>query len=442
MKLVNTYKHIFNIILLFMVNNMTAQEAWTLQQCLDSAQAYNKQLQIYRNNIAISQQKEKEATANLVPKLSANADYKYFAELPHQLMPLNTFNPKAQEWQFKDVQFGVSHNINVGLQLVIPLYNTQIYSGIQQTKTAKELAELQLQKTEEQVVIDITTLYYNAQIIKKQLIFIDSNISNTYRLLQTVQLLHKQQMAKISDVTKVNLQAEQLQAQKEQLQYKYIQILNALKLSIGISYKRNIIASDEIVFTQKEDSKIKNNIDYQLIQIQQKIIHIELHSLSYSRFIPSFNLIGSYGTTGFGYDKKPNNFLKFYPVSFAGLQLNYTLFNGTTTQRKINQKKLELKNNELQTQITLEKNEIEIINTSNQKKIALLMIYHAEKQITQAQTIYEQVILQQKQEIANLTDVLLADNTLRETQQNYLAAIIDYLKADLELKKLTGTIKN
>ncbi len=442
MKLVNTYKHIFNIILLFMVNNMTAQEAWTLKQCLDSAQAHNKQLQIYRNNIAISQQKEKEATANLVPKLSANADYKYFAELPHQLMPLNTFNPKAQEWQFKDVQFGVSHNINIGLQLVIPLYNTQIYSGIQQTKTAKELAELQLQKTEEQVVIDITTLYYNAQIIKKQLLFIDSNILNTYRLLQTVQLLHKQQMAKISDVTKVNLQAEQLQAQKEQLQYKYMQILNALKLSIGISYTRNIIASDEIVFTQKEDSKIKNNIDYQLIQTQQKIIHIELHSLSYSRFIPSFNLIGSYGATGFGYDKKPNNFLKFYPVSFAGLQLNYTLFNGTITQRKINQKKLELKNNELQTQIVLEKNEIEIINTSNQKKIALLMIYHAEKQITQAQAIYEQVVLQQKQEVASLTDVLLADNTLRETQQNYLAAIIDYLKADLELKKLTGTIKN
>jgi outer membrane protein TolC len=56
-----------------------------------------------------------------------------------------------------------------------------------------------------------------------------------------------------------------------------------------------------------------------------------------------------------------------------------------------------------------------------------------------AQTIYEQTILQQKQGTASLTDVLLADNAFREAQQTYLT-IIDYLKADLELKKLTGNI--
>ena len=61
-------------------------------------------------------------------------------------------------------------------------------------------------------------------------------------------------------------------------------------------------------------------------------------------------------------------------------------------------------------------------------------------QIKLAQTIYEQTILQQKQGTANLTDVLLADNALRDAQQTYLSAVIDYLKADLELKKATGNI--
>jgi OMF family outer membrane factor len=51
-------------------------------------------------------------------------------------------------------------------------------------------------------------------------------------------------------------------------------------------------------------------------------------------------------------------------------------------------------------------------------------------------------VLQQKQGTATLTDVLLADNALREAQQNYLSAVVDYLKADLEIKKLTGAIKN
>jgi len=34
----------------------------------------------------------------------------------------------------------------------------------------------------------------------------------------------------------------------------------------------------------------------------------------------------------------------------------------------------------------------------------------------------------------------MADNALREAQQSYLSAVIETLKADLELKKLTGNI--
>jgi outer membrane protein TolC len=51
--------------------------------------------------------------------------------------------------------------------------------------------------------------------------------------------------------------------------------------------------------------------------------------------LPSVSLFGTYGKTGFGYDKQPNDFLKFYPIGFAGIQISYPLFNGTVTQRKI-----------------------------------------------------------------------------------------------------------
>ena len=48
--------------------------------------------------------------------------------------------------------------------------------------------------------------------------------------------------------------------------------------------------------------------------------------------------------------------------------------------------------------------------------------------------------MQQQQGTASLTDVLLADNALREAQQDYLSSLVDFLKADLELKKLTGNL--
>lgn len=64
-----------------------------------------------------------------------------------------------------------------------------------------------------------------------------------------------------------------------------------------------------------------------------------------------------------------------------------------------------------------------------------------EKQIQQAQSIYEQTIMQQKEGVASLNDVLAADNALREVQQSYISAVVDYLKADLELKKVSGELR-
>ena len=440
--LVNAHK-LFIVPLIFIGwNTVQAQEVWTMKQCIDTAQVYNKTLQINRNHISISEQREKEAKANLIPKVTANADYKYFMELPTQLMPMNALNPQAPEGQFRDLQFGVPHNINANVQLAMPLYNPQVYGAIENTKIANELTQLQFQKSEEQVLYDITTLYYNAQILKHQLDFLESNLINTQKLLKNIELLKEQLLAKGTDVSKVKLQAEQLNTQRENIHNKYISILNALKLNIGIPLERNITVVSEIEQQTLTENNVENILDLKIIQTQNKLLNSELSTLNKSRFLPSLNLIASYGTTGFGYDKTPNDFLKFYPIGFAGLQLTYPLFNGTVTQRKINQKKLEISNNELQAQLIGDKNKMETENALRQRTIAQQTVINTENQITLAQSIYEQTILQQKQGTATLTDVLLADNALREAQQNYLSAVIDYLKVDLELKKLAGTIKN
>lgn len=441
MKLVSIHKLIFLLLLLFATEAIKAQEVWTLQQCIDTALVYNKNLQINRNNTLIGEQKASEAKANLIPKIAVNADYKYFTNLPHQLLPLSTFNPLAPDGQFKEAQFGVPHNINANLLLTMPLYSPQLYGAIENTKTAIALSKLQYQKTEEQVRYDVIMLYYNVQIVQHQLLFIDSNLLNTNKLLKNMQLLHGQLMAKGTDVNKLKLQADQLKTQQQIVSNKYLQILNALKLNIGIASTQNLTVESNIKFEKAEGSIVaETSLDVEIINQQNKLLTTELSTLNKSTYLPSLNLMASYGTMGFGYDKKPNDFLKFFPVGFAGVQLSYPLFNGTVTRHKINQKKLEISNNKLQSQLIADRNTMEIENAGRQKTTAYQSTIDTENQTTLAQTIYQQTILQQKMGTAALTDVLLADYALREAQQNYLTALIDYLKADLELKKLTGNI--
>lgn len=203
---------------------------------------------------------------------------------------------------------------------------------------------------------------------------------------------------------------------------------------MGVSIEQKTQIDPNIQYKRANEYTSSTILDIRIIKTQNRLLSSELSTLNKSRFFPSLNIIGIYGTTGFGYDKQPNDFLKFFPIGFAGVQLSYPLFNGTVTLRKINQKTLELRNNELQFGLLTEQNNMQVENAKLQREVAKKTVETTTEQIQLAQTIYEQTILQQKQGTASLTDVLLADNALREAQQTYLSAVIDYLKADLELK--------
>jgi outer membrane protein TolC len=440
MKLVNIHKLTIVLPLSLLLWTTSNAQQWTLQQCLDTAQVNNKNLQIGLNNETLSQDRQKEVKANLLPKLTANADYKYFTNLPYQLMPLSTFNPAAPEGQFKETQFGVPHNISANLQLAIPLYNPQIYGGIEKSKIATEMTSLQYEKSKEQIYFEISNLYYNAQILKAQLDFIKSNLANANRLLSNLKLLNDQLLATGTDVGKVELQVAQLSTNNITIQSKLEQVLRAMKFVIGIPTDRTFDVENSIVADKQKEYTTRPSLDYRLITIQNKLLSSELKTLNNSRYLPSVNVIGSYGTSGFGYDKKPNTFLNFYPIGFAGLQVSYPIFNGTATLHQVHQKQIELQNTTLKSSMVDDQNTMQIANATAQRKTSYQAIETSKQHIQLAQKIYSNTLLQQEQGVATLTDVLLADNALREAQQTNLSVIIDYLKADLELKKLTGNL--
>jgi outer membrane protein TolC len=109
----------------------------------------------------------------------------------------------------------------------------QAIGAITVSKRAKELNQIQFQQTEEQVVFDVSNLYYNAQLVSNQIVFIKNGLSNSEKLLSNIQLLYSQQMAKGTDVDKIKLQQSQLNTQLSKANAQYQQILKFIKTSIG-----------------------------------------------------------------------------------------------------------------------------------------------------------------------------------------------------------------
>ena len=390
-----------------------------------------------QNNIAIGKERKRQVASNRMPKIKLEADYKYFIELPYQLMPMSVFG--GPEGQYKEAQFGVPHNINANLQFAFPLYNPAIKSNIDMAKVSIQMAELKYQMTEEQIYFEIANLYYNAQILLSQIDFINSNIENSQKLYDNIKLLKEHQLAIGTDVDKISLQILQLNTKKDLVKSKYDQVLNGLKVLMGVSLDEEFDIEHDIEYKDQAQYPTNTTLDIKLVETKDKLLRTQLKSLKKSE-LPSVMLYGSYGTTGYGYDKSPNEFLNFYAMGFVGVKATYNLFDGKITKKKKNIKKREIENNALQLELLKDQNKLKIRNAELKIEAARRTVETSKSQIDFAKSIYDKMVLQQKEGLASINDVLMSDSTLREAQQNYLSAVIEYLKADLELKKLSGNI--
>ena len=439
----NNFKKIKNrkeIVLLFLVflatGFNTQAQTLTLDQCIDSALLHNRNIRISRQDINLAGEKNKEVKGNLLPKLSAMADYRYYTDLPYQLMPAAAFGGPAGT--YKEVQFGVPQSLNANVQLNVPLYNPMALSAIKTARIAGELSEIQNIKTEEDAIIDVSNAYYNAQILLNQLSFLDSNIINTRKLVQTTELLHQQQLAKGTDVDRLQLQLQQLTTQRSTVSSQHQQVLNALKFLMGKSITDSIeVQLDEKIIVVA-DFKSHITTDILLIDKKTEFASSELNGLKSLR-LPSLSAYGVYGTTGFG-TTGTNSFFNFHPIGYVGTQLSVPLFNGTITLHKIAQKKIEIVKTNIQKEMVNEKTLLDQVNAEMQYTLAQNTIETVNSQVELAAKIYKNTIVQNQQGMANITDLLLADNALREAQQNYIVALINLRKAELEYKRTTGNL--
>lgn len=264
----------------------------SLQQCIDSAIQKNYNVRIAGYDVLQTQSKIAEAKANLLPKVNTALDYRYYTNLPYQLLPAAVFGGAAGK--YKEAQFGVPHNINANVQLIYPLYNPVIKANIKSIEAAEEVAKTQHTKSQEDVVAEVSNVYYNAQILVNQLSFIDSNIANSNKLLAVMNLLHEQKMAKRTDVEKVNLQLAQLFTQKDLVESQYEQAINILQFLMGKSQDEEIGIELNPADEQKFLLKEKPLTEVTLIEKQIVFLQTEKTAIVKSK-LPVVNLNAFYG---------------------------------------------------------------------------------------------------------------------------------------------------
>lgn len=408
----------------------------TLEECLALALQQNSNIRNAELGAQLPDQQRAEIRAGLLPQVNVAGNYQYYLEVPRQMVPAAAFG--GPEGQYTAAQFGVPLNLSTSLQASQVLYSKPLLLALKQADLGREITHLQLRSAREEVVYNVSAAYYNAQTLAKQIAFLEGNLASLEKVTQTTRLLVEQQLATPVSVQRLQLQQENLKNQTQNLRDQYSQTLHLLQLFMGIRQSENIQIDTTIrtAETTGITTVSTRRTELQLID-QQKGLNLLEQQRIRAGALPAVVAFGSYNYTGFG-KFGDNDLLKFYPSSAVGISLQWNLFDGQARRAKLAQKGLEFRQLEnrqafLQENIDMEKTNARTNILSGQRALAT-----SESSVQLAGKVLAQTSLQLQEGLANITDLLNAENALREAQTNYLNALIKLRTAQLEMDKANG----
>lgn len=418
-----------------------AQDVLTLEECLRLGIENNLFLESSRNEIRKGEHTLSENRAKLLPQINAVAGFNDNFNPPVSVTDGSAYgNPY-------NVTKTLQYNASAGIQLQMPLYNQTVYTAVDIARTMNELNRLSYEKAREDLILQISKMYYLSQNTAEQIALIKENISRLNELSSITQAFYDNGMAMEVDVKRVNINLENQRVQYDNAQSMLTQQLNLLKYVIDYP------ADKEIALTPVDTENItsvsltgldNNQYELQLLQSKQKLAEQQRKMIGQG-YIPSLSLTGSWMYSAYT-DKAKNWFHSgpsnhWYNSSGIGLTLRIPIFDGLDKRAKMKKAKIEIENAKLSYENALKNMQTQYLNATNELMNSQRNFRKQKDNYLLAEDVYQVTTDRYREGIASMTEVLQDEMRMSEAQNNYINAHYNYQVTNLSLLKLTGQLE-
>lgn len=417
-----------------------AQRTLTLEECLRIGIENNLSLAGSRNELRKAKHLLSENRAKLLPQVSAVAGFNDNFNPPVSVTDGSAYgNPY-------NVTKTLQYNASAGLQLQMPLYNQTVYTAIDIARTMNELNRLSYEKAREDLILQISKMYYLGQNTVEQLTLIQENRVRLQELRDITQAFFDNGMAMEVDVKRVNINLENLQVQYDNAKSMLVQQLNLLK------YVMDYPAEEEIALTPVNPEQVESVsltglrsdlYELQLLESQEKLAG-QQKDLIRQGYLPSLSLTGSWMYSAYTdkarhwFHSGPSN--HWYPSSGLGLTLRVPIFDGLDKRARIRKARIDEENARLNYENMRKNMETQYLNATNDLMNNQRNFQKQKDNYLLAEEVYQVTTDRYREGIASMTEVLQDEMRMSEAQNNYLSAHYNYQVANLTLLKLTGQL--
>ncbi|WP_177603131.1 TolC family protein [uncultured Phocaeicola sp.] len=421
---------------------LNAQEILTLDQCLKIGIENNLSLETKRNDIVKGRHTISENRAKLLPQINAIASF------------TDNFNPPVSVTDGSaygnpyNVTHTLQYNASAGLQLQMPLYNQTVYTALSLSKIMDDINSLSYEKAREDLIMQITQMYYLGQSTTEQIAIVKENIRRLQELKDITAAFYDNGMAMEVDMKRVNINLENLQVQYDNATSMLTQQLNLLKYVMDYPSETAIaltpIDTEDIVPVTLSGLS-ENLYELQMLRKQENLAGEQKEMLQQG-YLPSLSLTGSLMYSAFT-DKARNWFHSgpsnhWYNSSGIGITLRIPVFDGLDKRAKIRKAQIDRENIRLNYENTLKNLQTQYLNATNELMNSQRNFTKQKDNYQLAEDVYEVTSDRYREGIASMTEVLQDEMRMSEAQNNYISAHYNYKITNLSLLKLTGNLEN
>lgn len=447
--IITTISVIFTLSLVFFIKPFSAfaqGQSFSLKDALKYGIERNP---VFRNALVeeqISAEKTNEVSNRYLPRLSATLDGRYNTQIATQVLPAKAFNPNAGENELTELRFGTNWNASAALDLTQPILDLSLGAEAASAKASQNLASANTEQAKQDLKMAIARAYYTVLLNEEKLRQAESNLERTENFFNNIESKFANANALKTDRSRAYLNFSNAKLAKKKAQDAVR--LSKMNLALQLSWEGK---PDEIKLTEKLDALFAADNAFQnrsleaawetrsdaKAELARREVNIKTLDRLRNQNLPTLSGYGFLGTQGFG-----NEFgtINFFPLSYIGVRASIPLADWFTRTSTIQQQALQLDKTEntlrnlRQTALyQLEETQTALQNAVQSVKIQKENIVIAEEVIATTTTRF-------KQGQATQQEVLDAENTLRDTQVNYLQALYDALVAKLDWERANGML--
>ncbi len=422
-----------------------------LKDALNYALKANQNARKARLDVENSRYEIAEVRSRALPQINGSAALTNNPLLQQSALP-NIFGPNPNPNETILVTFGQKWNTNAGVSLNQNIFDKSVLTGLDAAKAARAFYKLSAQLTEEQVIEQVATNYYQVLVQRQQRASLDSTLKNTESMYRILEGQYKNGLARKIDIDRMAVNISNLKSERQQLINGITLLENQLRFYMGMPINTPIDIPDAGMYTTEplapvftETINLKDRTEFRLLEQQGSLLEYQKEAYK-SEYYPSLSLAANYSYHGLGSQfplfRGPADGVNWFGASSVGLNLRVPLFNGFATRSRVKQADISIKKLQEDIDNTSLALNLAFENAKTQINNSVITLNAQKGNVKLAEEVYNNTQNNYNNGLATLTDMLNAEASLTDAHNNYSTALLNYRVAEIQLIKSQGKLKS